>query len=83
MAKSSAKKTEKPVEKLTYEEALAELETIVDALEGEAGQLDQGIKLFERGQALVTRCNTLLEEAHLKVKKLVGDAALPYEDDSE
>ena len=35
MPKSSSKKTERPVEELTYEEALAELEEIVSALEGE------------------------------------------------
>ena len=33
MAKTSAKKSEKPVEELSYEEALAELEGIVEALE--------------------------------------------------
>ena len=83
MAKSSTKKTEKPVEELTYEEALAELEGIVEALEGEPGQLDEAIKLFERGQALVARCGVLLEEADLKVKKVVGDSVLPFEDDTE
>ena len=79
MAKSSTKKTEKPVEELTYEEALAELEGIVEALEGEPGQLDEAIKLFERGQALVARCGVLLEEADLKVKKVVGDSVLLHD----
>ncbi len=39
MPKSSAKKTEKKVEDLSYEEALAELEQIVSALENEQSQL--------------------------------------------
>jgi exodeoxyribonuclease VII small subunit len=83
MAKSSAKKTEKTVEELTYEEALAELEQIVAALEGEQNQLEQAIQLFERGQALAARCSVLLEAAELKVKQVVGDAVLPFEDESE
>lgn len=82
MAKSS-KKTEKAVEELTYEEALAELEQIVTVLEGEQNQLEEAIQLFERGQALAARCNVLLEAAELKVKHVVGDAVLPFEEDSE
>lgn len=83
MAKSSSKKTEKTVEELTYEEALAELEQIVAALEGEQNQLEEAIRLFERGQALAARCAVLLEAAELKVKQVVGDAVLPFEEESE
>ena len=81
MPKSSSKKTEKAVEELSYEEALAELETIVSTLEGEQGQLEEAIKLFERGQALAARCGVLLEAAELKVKQVAGDVVLPFEED--
>ena len=47
MPKGSSKKTEKPVEELSYEEALEELESIVSALESEQSQLEEAIKLFE------------------------------------
>jgi len=83
MPKSSSKNTQKSVEELTYEEALAELEEIVTALEGEQNQLEEAIKLFERGQALVSRCGQLLEAADLKVKQVVGDVILPFEEESE
>ena len=83
MPKQSSKKAEKPVEELTYEEALAELEEIVSGLEGEQNQLEEAIKLFERGQALASRCGVLLEAAELKVKQVVGDVVLPFEDESE
>lgn len=83
MAKSSSKKTEKAVEELSYEEALAELEQIVAVLEGEQNQLEEAIKLFERGQALAARCSVLLEAAELKVKQVVGDVVVPFEDESE
>lgn len=83
MPKPSSKKTEKPVEELSYEEALVELEAIVSALEGEQSQLEDAIKLFERGQALAARCGVLLEAAELKVKQVVGDAVIPFEEESE
>ena len=77
MSKPASKKTEKPVQELTYEEALAELEEIVAALEDEQNQLDDAIKLFERGQALAARCGVLLEAAELKVKQVAGDDLIP------
>jgi exodeoxyribonuclease VII small subunit len=83
MPKASSKKTEKPVEELSYEEALGELEGIVSILEGEHGQLDEAIKLFERGQALAARCGTLLEAAQLKVKQVAGEGVIPFEEESE
>ena len=85
MAKSSSKKVEKTIEELTYEEALIELEEIVSALEGDASrnQLEESIRLFERGQALASRCSALLEAAELKVKQLAGDEIIPFEDLSE
>jgi exodeoxyribonuclease VII small subunit len=82
MPKSSSKK-EKAVEELSYEEALAELEEIVSTLEGEQGQLEEAIKLFERGQALASRCGVLLEAAELKVKQVVGDDVAAFEEESE
>ncbi len=82
MAKS--RPTPKPVEELTYEEALAELESIVAMLEGDASQnpLEESIKLFERGQALIQRCGEVLEAAELKVKQMSGGEAIPFEDES-
>ncbi|HEX9388956.1 MAG TPA: exodeoxyribonuclease VII small subunit [Anaerolineales bacterium] len=83
MPKPSSKKSEKTVEELTFEEALVELEEIVSALEGEQNQLEEAIKLFERGQALASRCGVLLEAAELKVKQVAGDELIPFEDLSE
>ncbi|MCB0102104.1 MAG: exodeoxyribonuclease VII small subunit [Anaerolineales bacterium] len=81
MAKS--KSTQKPVEELTYEEALAELEGIVEALEGEQNPLEEALKLYERGQALTARCGALLESAQLKVQKLAGETLLEFEEETE
>ncbi len=71
----------KDVETLTYEAALAELQGIVAALEGEPSSLDQAMSLFERGQALVQRCMKLLDEAELKVKRLSGEDLVQAEEE--
>ncbi len=83
MAKSTAKKSENPIEELTYEEAMAELEGIVDSLEDGQSPLEDAMKLFERGQALVTQCGALLESAQLKVQKLSGESLEAFEEESE
>lgn len=81
MAKT--KPAQKPVEELSYEEALAELEGLVEALEGEQNPLDDAMKMYERGQALVARCGTLLDAAQLKVQTLTGDSLQEFEEESE
>lgn len=67
---------EKEIEKLSYEQAFEELESIVDALEGEIKDLDQALGLFERGQALSRYCAELLEKAELKVQQLTDNGEL-------
>ena len=59
-----------PIEDLTYEQAYAEFESIVAALESEKHPLEKSIGLFERGQVLAQYCGTLLDKAELKVKQL-------------
>jgi exodeoxyribonuclease VII small subunit len=81
MAKS--KSTPKPVEELNYEEALTELEGIVNSLEDEQNPLEDALKLFERGQALVARCGALLESAQLRVQKLAGESLTAFEEAPE
>ncbi|MEL6201538.1 MAG: exodeoxyribonuclease VII small subunit [Pseudomonadota bacterium] len=55
---------------LKFEDALAELETIVDRLErGEVG-LDESIEIYERGEALRARCDELLKAAESKIEKI-------------
>ena len=85
MAKTikTPKTSETSIENLTYEEALTELEGIVESLEDEQNPLEESMKLFERGQALVTYCGVLLESAQLKVQKLTGATLSPFEEESE
>jgi exodeoxyribonuclease VII small subunit len=55
---------------LSYEQAFAELEEIVDGLESNQKTLEEAMLLFERGQALAQHCTRLLDTAELKVQLL-------------
>ena len=63
---------ETPIDEMTYEQAFTELEEIVAALESEEHSLEGTLALFERGQALAHRCESLLDTADLKVQQLLG-----------
>jgi exodeoxyribonuclease VII small subunit len=75
--KSSSRK---PVDELSYEAAFAELQTIVEALEGEQRPLDEATSLYERGQSLVKRCTQLLDQAELKVRQLSGSDLMDFDE---
>jgi exodeoxyribonuclease VII small subunit len=75
-----AKNEPKSIEGLTYEEAFAELETIVAALESGERPLEESMTLFERGQALTKRCAELLDKAELKVQALVGESRADFKE---
>jgi exodeoxyribonuclease VII small subunit len=66
-------KSSKKVEELSFEEAFAELNGLVSALEEEGRALDEAIGLYERGQALARHCAAMLEQAELKVRQLNGE----------
>ncbi len=62
-----------PVDGLTYEQALAELESIVASLESNKLPLEESMALFERGQELSRHCVELLDKAELRIKQLSGE----------
>jgi exodeoxyribonuclease VII small subunit len=63
----------KKVEEMSFEEAFAELNDLVQALEEEGRPLDKAIIMYERGQALARHCAAMLEKAELKVRLLNGE----------
>ena len=60
---------------LTFEQALAELETIADSLERDDLALDEALRLFERGIDRLRVAGSLLDSAHGKVEELVEGAS--------
>ncbi len=60
------------IAKLSFEEALEQLEEIVHTLEGGKGKLDEAIVSYERGAALKRHCEAKLKEAQQKVDTIVA-----------
>lgn len=63
--------------KFNFEEALASLEQLVEAMEQGDLSLEESLKAFEQGIKLTRECQTALEQAEQKVQLLVKDGQLP------
>lgn len=67
------------IDKLSFEDALAQLEKIVGQLESGEAPLEKSIELYERGTALKAHCEARLKAAEAKVEKITlsagGEAA--------
>ena len=69
-------------QKMTFEQNMQRLEQIVRAMERGDAALEESLKLFQEGTALVSSCTKLLDEAELQIKKIVTDAnGAPVEED--
>ena len=79
---------EKPIDDMTFEEALSALEVTVRRLESGDVPLDESIALYERGEKLRTVCQARLDAAQAKIDKIVTDAdgkpsgTVPFDADS-
>lgn len=59
---------------MSFEQALAALEQIVQALERGDVPLDQSISLYERGEALRAACQRRLDAAQARIERIVTAA---------
>ena len=62
------KNFEKKIAKMSFEEALARLEEIVETLSSQKINLDAMIDLHEEGSALKEHCAKRLDEAKMKIE---------------
>ena len=63
------------VKKLPFERAIEELETIIKRLEEGKVPLEESVAIYERGEALKSRCEELLKAAEARVEKITLDAS--------
>lgn len=63
----------RPVAELTYNEANAELEAIVKALESNQLELEESLSLYQRGVELLASLRARLTDAEQKVSALMGE----------
>ena len=62
-----------PIEEMTFEQAMAELERVVETLEKGEVALEESISLYERGARLKAHCEAKLEGAEERVERLTLD----------
>lgn len=62
--------SEQDIEQLSFEAALAELETIVRTLEQGQAPLDESIELYQRGDRLKRHCEARLKAAQARIEKI-------------
>ena len=60
-----------PIEQMSFEAALSELEDIVSRLEQGEVDLEDSIALYERGTALKQHCEKKLKGAEARLEKIV------------
>ena len=58
------------MESLSYEEAYAQLEAAVTALQDGKLPLERALQYYEEGMKLAQHCDTLLQKAELSVQQL-------------
>ena len=71
----------RPVDELTFREAMAELDGIVGVLESNTLELEDSLASYERGVALIASLQGRLAQAQQKVDVLMGEI-LPESDDA-
>jgi exodeoxyribonuclease VII small subunit len=58
----------------TYEQRIEKLKQIIEKIEDGNTSLDESIRLYEQGAALVKQCENLLAEAQVKITTLSRDS---------
>lgn len=63
----------KPIEKMTFEEAMQQMQEIVETMRRGELSLEDSVEAYRRGKALSAHCEALLKEASEVVKKIEAD----------
>ena len=81
MAQTSEPEKLTPVDELSFREAMAELDTIVQALESNTLELEESLAQYERGVALLRSLQGRLSQAQQKVDVLMGELSADIADE--
>lgn len=71
-AKKTPTKTPRDPKQLSFEQAVGELEAIIERIEqGEVG-LEQSLDEYRRGSTLIKRCRDILDVAEQQIQKMTA-----------
>ena len=81
---AGSKKARRPAadagESLSFEAAYRALQHVVEQLEGGQLDLEDTVRLFERGSQLASTCETIIDTAQQRVTRLAAETASPLSD---
>ena len=72
--KTQADRNMADIQKMPFERAIEELESIIKRLEEGKVPLAESVEIYERGEALKQRCEELLKAAEARVEKITTSA---------
>src|SRR3569833_3861200 len=62
-----------------FEAAYQELQQVLERLQNGGVTLEESLRLFERGMELATACEGIVDQAELRVKRMVAESGEVYE----
>lgn len=68
-----AQTNRKDVEKLSFEQAIDELRSIVERIEQGQVSLEESLRQYERGMVLIRHCRNILQQAEKRIEKVSMD----------
>ena len=68
---------------VSFEQAIGELEDIVEQMENGDTSLQESLAAYQRGAALVTHCRRSLDQVAQQVKVLEGNLLRPFKTDAD
>ena len=68
--KMAGRKVQSDISKLSFEEAIKELTSIVGKIEQGQIPLQDSLEQYERGMALIKHCRTILQKAEKRIEKI-------------
>lgn len=66
----------------SFEDAIRELDTLVERMESGSLSLEESLRAYRRGAELVAHCRKALAEVQQQVKVLEGELLKPFEPDA-
>lgn len=63
---------------LGFEQAMAELDDLIQAVENNRLPLEETLQSYQRGQQLIARCTVLLRDAEERIRQFDGEQLIEF-----
>ncbi len=77
MSKESPPEPGPPPDEMTFEQAIGELESVIERIEGGEVGLEESLAEYRRGAALLKRCRKILDVAEQEIEQITAEEDSP------